>query len=315
VTKIFIRAIFCLLFLPSLCYAQTSADDAGVIDRKVREDVAAILDKKQEIPEPEVEEEEIAPAKKEIEFFVKDIRIEGNTKISTAELSSLINPYLNQKQTVSRMRRLAKAIQAKFRSRGYIATFVYLPPQKIEEEIVIIKVIEGKLGSFSVEGNRFFRKKRTLAYSKLKSGEIVEYERLRESLYHMNQNPDRQVRLVLRKGEIPETTDVSFIVKDRFPVHLSYFHDNEGARTTGKNRFGFILRDTNLTSFDDVLTGGVVFGSDLASSSRSTFFRFPKPTRNLWPALVTPRSLLKGNQGPLGSMEFLKLFMEGSFRI
>lgn len=258
------RYLFCLFTLWLLKSSLASAvdlppsEEPGVIEKKVRKEVSEVLRPKVKLPEPEeaLEERPLAEGR----FFVRKIRLQGNTQISSAELQTLLHPYENQEQTMSRLKNLTRAINWEYRKRGWITSFAFIPPQRVESGMLTIQVVEGKVGEILVEGNRYFRRKRILSYSRLKEGEVLHYEKLRRMIDRLNQNPDRRVRSILREGREPQTTDIILNVEDRFPIHLSSLYDNQGGESSGQQRFGLSLRDNNLLGLDDLLTTGTVFG-------------------------------------------------------
>lgn len=243
--------------MPSGLSNQVEIVEKGVerdADQQMQEKPKKAVIQEEERPEP-------VAAEGELKFFVKKIELEGNTAIASAELEALIKPYENKEVSMTGLGRLTKAIERLYRQKGYITAYVYVPPQRVEDETVTIQIIEGKVGKQIVENNRFFRKKRILEYSELKKGEILRYKKLRDTLNQMNQNPDRQVKAILRGGEEPQTTDIIYDVRDHFPIHAGFSYDNQGVDTSGKQRFGFTLRDNNTLTLDDILLGGVIFGS------------------------------------------------------
>ncbi len=242
----------------------SSEHRAEVVERKVTEEAETALKKlpeeKVELPEPQ--KREAPPPSADIEFTVSKIVLEGNTRVPTEDLERLIAPFENRTVRLRDIDLLSKHIEEVYRGRGFLTAYVYIPPQRLEEGRVRIRIVEGKVGSFQVEGNRFFRKKRILSYVRLKSGEVLKYQNLRKDLERLNENSDRRVRAILREGRVPETTDIIFKVKDQFPLHPGFSYDNQGTRTIGRQRFGFWLRANNLTSLDDVFSVGTVFGKN-----------------------------------------------------
>ncbi len=249
-----------LFFSSSLVYAVDlpPSEQAGVVEKKVRREISEAPEHKEKVSKPE-EEIEGKPLS-EGQFFVRTIRLQGNTQIQSKELEPLLHSYENQKQTTSSLKKLTKAINWEYRQRGFITSFAFVAPQKIEDQTLVIQIVEGKVGEVLVEGNRYFRKRRILSYSKLKKGEILHYDDLRQTLDRLNRNPDRRVRSILKSGREPQTTDVLLNVQDHLPIHFGSSYDNQGSESSGEQRFGLSLRDNNLLGLDDDLSTGTVFG-------------------------------------------------------
>jgi hemolysin activation/secretion protein len=194
-----------------------------------------------------------APVEGEKAFFVKSIAIEGNTVIPTKELAPLAQSFENKEVTFTQLQGVATAITNYYRAKGYVTSAAYFPPQKIDEGIVTIKVMEGKIDKIVVEGNRFFRTKLIEKGLKQKPGDVFSYNQLENSLMKLNMHPDRDIRAVLIPGVQPETSDVVLKVKDKFPIHVGYSLDNLGTRLSGRLRQGFSLEDTNFLTLDDIM--------------------------------------------------------------
>lgn len=250
--------VISLNLTPSYALDLPPAEEPSVIEKKVRKEAEEILRRRVEVPKPEEELEE--EPRLEGRFFLRKIVLEGNTQIPSLELEPLVRPFENREQSMAELRNLTKAINWEYRRQGFITSLAVIPPQKIDEGRLIVQIIEGKVGKIRVEGNRYFRTKRVLSYARINKGEILRYEKLRGTLYRLNQNPDRAVRSILKSGEEPRTTDIVLKVEDRFPVHLGGFYDNQGSESSGQQRFGFNLRDSNLVGLDDILSTGTVFG-------------------------------------------------------
>ncbi|HNV86483.1 MAG TPA: ShlB/FhaC/HecB family hemolysin secretion/activation protein [Candidatus Omnitrophota bacterium] len=253
-----------------------SANQTFIVEKKVEQEAERPLAKKGKTPEIK---DEIAKKKPkelpQLRFFVSTIELEGNRTLPTEELRPLVLPYEGKEQSMNELSLLTQTIEQEYVRRGYVTSIAYIPAQRIEKGIFKIRIVEGKVGEIKVEGNRYFRTKRILSYARIEKGEILRYQDIRKAITKLNQNPDREVRAILRKGTRPETTDIIFDVKDRFPLHAGFLYDNQGTDSSGKQRFGFTLRDSNLTGFDDILYGGTIFGKDFGAVFSQYMFPLP----------------------------------------
>jgi hemolysin activation/secretion protein len=244
--------------------SQRSSEQASVIDQKIRDEMESLEPVIVTVPEPEVEPTP-KPAAGDVTFFVKEIRLEGNRVISTSELKPLLSSYENREITMKELSQAAEAVEKTYRKQGYITSRAIIPPQKLDTQSPLIRVIESKVGNIEIEGERFTREKYLASHMKLKKGERLNYAPIREALVAMNQNPDRQVKSVFRKGTDPESTDIILKVDERLPYHAGLSYDNQGSPATGRQRFGPSVRTTNLTGTDDALSVGSVFGENFGT--------------------------------------------------
>jgi len=212
---------------------------------------------------PEFEEEK--PKPDEQKFFMKKIMLVGCESFPAEDFTKLLERYENREVTLTDLNNLSREISSEYLRRGIIAA-VFLPPQEVKDQSVTMQVVEARMGELEVQKAPFFGEKIIKYYWKIKSGEILRYDKISKSVQMMNKNPDREVKAALHAGEKPGTTNVILTPKTRFPIHGQYTFDGEGIVTTGKDRNGFGIRDNNLLGFDDTLISGLSYGADFHGS-------------------------------------------------
>lgn len=248
----------------SISYAQIDASRAtresdrfgGETERRVEKELKKVPQKPSE---PKVEEEK--PKEGEQRFFVKKIKLVGCETFLPEDFSVLVERHENRDETLTELNNLAREIAAEYLKKGIIAA-VFLPPQEVKDQTILMQVVEAKMGVLDIQKSPHFRKKMLRYYWHINGGEILRYDRISKSLQLMNKNPDREVRASLHAGEKPGTTNVILTSKTRFPIHLQYTFDREGIVTTGKERNGFGIRDNNLLGYDDTLITGISYGKN-----------------------------------------------------
>ena len=92
----------------------------------------------QKEPEPEASSPTIGLIK------VKKINFEGNQIISSDELHKIVTKLENQTVSFKQLRDAATEVSAYYRSRGYLLSRAFLPPQKIQDGNILIQIAEGK---------------------------------------------------------------------------------------------------------------------------------------------------------------------------
>lgn len=260
---IFLGIILFILIVNPL-YSQVDIEKATrEADRLLREDAEEEL---REIPEkPTIlkPEEALPPIKKEEKFFIKKIDLVGCESFPPEEFSSIVEKYQNKELALADLNTLAKEIEQEYLRRGVISA-VFVPPQEIKEQTVILRVVEARMGEFKIEEQRYFKKERLKYYWNIPQGEILRYEKISKSIQMMNKNPDRKVKAALLSGKKPGTTDILVTSETRFPVHFISTFDKEGAVPTGKSRTGLGVRHNNFLGLDDTLLTGYTFGKDFS---------------------------------------------------
>lgn len=202
------------------------------------------------------------PPAAEDTVVVKSFKFTGNTSIPEAELAAVVAPYVGQSSDLKRLQEAAEKVTEAYRRRGLTLARAYLPAQAVQEGVVEIAVLEGKLGEITVEGNRNYSAdfiRRFLL--KAQRGETLTTENLERGLLVLNEEfSDLRVTSTLERGKQPGTVDVRARVEDSFPLHLTLNANNFGSDSVGRYRFGGQIDWTNIAATGAHLSLGGVIG-------------------------------------------------------
>ena len=273
--RIVVIAICFLFILDSQAYPQPpTSQTAGGVERQQAEiQRGKALEKRITTPKKkpeEIVEERAAPVEGGPKTLINTIEVKGATLVPADAISKIIKPYEGKELTVGEMQKICDLITDEYRKRGWLTSRAYLPPQKIKEDHLIIMVVEGKLGTVDVKGNRFFSSKLIKKKLTLKPGDYFDYQGLQRALTRLNESPDRFVKSVLVPGKEPGTTDIVLEVEDRLPFHIGYEFDNFGSRYINHDRHSVTGEDNNLFGMDDKL----YFKYQKAQDSFYDFYNF-----------------------------------------
>ena len=191
------------------------------------------------------------PVAEEKKFFIKNINVIGNTAISSKKIDKLIKEYENKEVSLRELIGLADKITALYATEGYVTSQAYIPPQRIEGETVTIQVIEGLYGNFEIEGGLVTRKSILTRRFRKRPGEVFNYNNFRKDLVYLNGNPDRIVKAMMLRGELPKATDFRVVVRDSQPLHVGYEFSNTGNKYTGNWLNTYKASFTGLFCYDD----------------------------------------------------------------
>ncbi|MCX5704807.1 MAG: hypothetical protein NTZ92_01920 [Candidatus Omnitrophica bacterium] len=260
-----ITAILFLAFLfgvVATSYAQAPASTkAGAIEQQM-EDTLRLQEEKSGLIKPkvkiEVKDERPAQAvvEEKTEGGVKVVKfvLNGVTIFTPEDFLPILAQYKDKRLGLKEFNELASAIQKFYRSKGYITTYVYVPVQKIIDNTIEIRVVEGCIGTINIEGGKYFDKEYVRWKLHIREGDTVLYKDLMKSVRRLNTNPDRTVKAVLLTGERKDTTDVVLKVTDENPQHFFLDYNTYGTKYTGKQRFGVGYSNNNLFGVDDIFT-------------------------------------------------------------
>lgn len=259
------KTIACLsifLFLTLVCFAQPNVPDkakAGAVESSVEKTTPKTIVKP---PIPEIE----VPPRPEMEvkdtslkIKVSKFKITGNTKISTYQLSKIVRPYEGREMTLVDIKKVADLITNEYRNKGYFLARAYIPAQQVQNGVVEIAILEGKVDKIIVSGNKYYTKKFIMSQMQpVISEQVINNNDFQKSLLNLNENPKLQVNAVLSPGSKLGTADINLNVKDSAPYNLVVYYNNFGSEFTGRGRLGVTLDIGNLTRNGDILTLGLV---------------------------------------------------------
>lgn len=171
--------------------------------------------------------------------LIKTVRITGNIAIATVELEPIARSYVGKELDLSELEKLAEKITEEYQRRGYILARAHVPEQTVNNGVVEIAVLEGRVGQIDVRGNKnysteFIRK----GFSGVIRERAIKNSTLEKSLLLLNENSDLKAKALLKAGQEPGTTDIIVDVEDNLPLHLALDYNNFGSTFTSRNRFG-----------------------------------------------------------------------------
>ncbi|MEW5758156.1 MAG: ShlB/FhaC/HecB family hemolysin secretion/activation protein [Candidatus Omnitrophota bacterium] len=239
--------LFFLLISSNICFAQAvpGAAKAGQVEKDL--DRAEKKFKKEPATSPievEIPKEELAiPDGKKI--FVKSFDFRQNTIFKTGYLKKITKKYTNKELSLQELKGVCNLINDAYKRRGYFLARAYLPVQDIKDGIIIIEIIEGRLGEIKVEGNEFYKKKFLINHFRPTYKGVIHYNRLLKTLLVLDDYPDLEVKAILQKGAKPYTTDLILKISDKFPVHFGIDYNNFGSRYVSRQRAGATFEYSN----------------------------------------------------------------------
>lgn len=141
---------FLLIVLP--VWGQT---DAGIIEKSLRQSRPEYqIPPEETVPDITIEDSrDLIDAGAGPTFFVREIKVTGNTRISTEELAPLLDVGEGDNLTLGILTLYANEVTAAYASRGYFLARAFIPEQEIQNGVILLQVVEGKLGNIEIKGN------------------------------------------------------------------------------------------------------------------------------------------------------------------
>jgi len=188
-----------------------------------------------------------------LRFAITRYAVEGATLLTPAEIEAAVASFIGTDKDFSDVQSALEVIEALYADRGYSAVHVLLPEQEMEAGTVRFQVIEGHYGKVTVKNNRFFSEANLLnAIPSVRSGGVPKSKQVARELRLANENPARQLNVVLKGGERDDELDASLQVSDSKFSQWTLTADNSGTVETGRSRISLAYRHANLFDADQV---------------------------------------------------------------
>lgn len=250
------------------------AQDAGALQQELQKQVPKL----QPLPSP------VAPGVKpkpqeakpgDVKVTIKGFRIDGNKSLSDDAIKETLKPWLGRTVPFQELQKAADAVAALYQTFGKLAQ-ITVPPQKITDGVVILKVLEAKLGAVHIDmpnGPSRFTEDRTRRYitDANRLSEIVQTQSIERSIYILNETPGIAVTTQLEPGKNEGDVDLRVNLADTKPYRGKVEANNYGSRSTGVGQRVVSVTFDNPGTIGDQLSFSNIksSGSDYSNASYS----------------------------------------------
>jgi hemolysin activation/secretion protein len=211
------------------------------------------LSRVQVLPREQAEAQGLAlPAN--LKLALKSVRFTGAKSFTNDELMSQLGDVVGHELDFAQLQGLAGKITDFYRRQGFVLARAFLPAQRIENAVVEIVVVEGKLGRVNIEAAAPLDPEKLRPYlAGIKEGEPLRSEPLEAGLLRLSDLPGVRVQSVLRPGQSVGTTDLDIQVVAGQTSTANASLDNYGSRSTGRFRLNGRYTLSNSLSLGDSL--------------------------------------------------------------
>lgn len=204
-----------------------------------------------------------------IRFEVKSFDIVGNTVFGASVLHDLVQSAEGASHTLSELSAIAQRITDYYHAHGYPFARAMLPAQTIRAGVVIIKVVEPRYESLTVDNHSEVRDgllQATLDH--LQSGQQIEQDALNRTLLLLSDIPGTLIDATMKPGTKGGTSDLTVVVNPSQSYVGSASLDNYGNAYTGDVRAG-----VNASIFNPLHQGDILTLSAMSSGAGMTYGR------------------------------------------
>ncbi|MEE9412932.1 MAG: ShlB/FhaC/HecB family hemolysin secretion/activation protein [Methylococcales bacterium] len=228
------------------------------------------------IPKPPADEQRLSSQQK---ISIKMIKLSGNTVFSDDQLQHIISKYEDREITQSELQTLRKALTIHYVQAGYVNSGALIPDQTVDDGVLEINIIEGRLTDISVKGKPWLRDSYINNRLWLGNRDVLNINQLQQRLVLLQQDRliDRlNAELIpgLQRGEGVLNIEV---VETR-PYEFGVSFNNQRSTSIGELRGEVYGSIYNLTGFGDALS--LRYGVTDGLNDGSVSYSLPLTARN-----------------------------------
>lgn len=188
-----------------------------------------------------------------VTFTLKSVQFEDGKQLNLSELGQFYQSKVGKNVTLGELNQVASNITAYYRNKGFILTRAVVPPQRINNGVVKIRIIEGYVNDVVLKGDVGSANSVLYKYAeKIKEAKPLDAATLERYLLLMEDLPGVEARAVLQPS--PTTPGASQVIvnikRDRFEGS-TVLVNNRGTRYMGPVQATGILAVNNLMKMDE----------------------------------------------------------------
>ena len=183
---------------------------------------------------------------------VEQFKVMGSTVLTEAELAEVLQPYTGEGISFVKLLEAQNAIIQLYVKKGYINSGAFIPPQEIQDGVVIIRVIEGKLEEIKVTGLERLAPGYVRSRLELGAQTPLNREKLLLALQLLQLDPlIERLSANLTAGSRPGISILEVEVKEADAGSVRLALDNQRSPSVGSVRRLIDLEHLNLIDFGD----------------------------------------------------------------
>lgn len=191
---------------------------------------------------------------------IQQFKIEGNKSLSEAEIQSVLQPFINLSLSLDNITNAKLALIDYYQKLGYLNTIVTVPPQKLNDGSVTLKITEGKIESIEIYGNRKLSTEWIASQIKQDSFNAIYLE---ESLRLLRKSPNiEDISARLTSGSQGSQVKLEIQIQEKIPNYWLYESNNYSSRASGSWENSLSYINPNVGGKEELLAwrAGIVRG-------------------------------------------------------
>ena len=214
----------------------------------------------------------------EISFDVEAFNVVGQLPFSDEKVAGILAPFKGSHSGLEGLQAAGDALESELRQQGYAFFEVSLPPQTLTGGVVSLEVLQQRIGSIVVQGQKYFDENNAKAsVPTLVEGLPPNTREISRSVKLANENPSKSIKVSFKGGQRPGEVDATIKVVDQREWNIFTSLSNTGNNLTGKWRNTIGFQHNNLFNRDHNYTMAATYapGEGSVVSQYSLNYRLP----------------------------------------
>ena len=200
--------------------------------------------------------DEIAPVAAEmpesgLRFTLKTLKHTPSLVLTEDEFDEAVAPWIGKEIGTNDLAEILNAVNRLYADKGYAVCLAAVEPQRISDGELTITLVEGRTNDVTIEGNLTTKEAWLKDVLPLKQGEVVNYRDMLDRLVRFNMTNDVSMKVDMRAGSYPKTTDYRVVVEEPPRWNTVLFADTFGSESTGRYRAGASITNRSLFGIRD----------------------------------------------------------------
>lgn len=203
-----------------------------------------------------------------VKFKLSGFEFEGNSVYSDDELNALLKDYLGRSISTMDLERIRLAVTNHYVENGYINSGALIPDQNLENNILKLNIVEGRLTTINLENQGRLDPQYIGERISPDPKQPLNISQLQERLYVLQQNPRiKRINAALGPGVERGESILDIRVSESKPYSLAVEFNNHRPTSVGEKQGEVQFNHLNLSGAGDSLeviydgTEGLNYGS------------------------------------------------------
>ena len=273
-TLFFIPNICIFLGISSFVHAEVVVPDSGTITKQLSPE-SFPKDAKTDQQYFDVDATQQNYSRDQTPIWVSKVKIEGNHQIKTELIYDLVRHLENKNNILADLQITTDEITQFYKKQGYFLAKAYLPKQKLENGVLIIRVLEGQLGKVILNNQSSIQDKIIYRYTnQIPVNQALQQQQANKTLLLISDvSGVGQVQANLQAGEQIGQTDLVLDILGQKAISGRVGIDNGGSSYTGRYRFSGYLESNSFMGIGEKISAQILSSDqDLVSGSINAQF-------------------------------------------